>query len=96
MITLFLLASFFASIELRTIRSFHIKRPEIQKCSSLILSKFVKMLYIIINSENENFSSISIVSIVLYEIRPIESWYPIAAINVCSFLAIFEQTFLQF
>ena len=93
MITLFLLASFFASIELRMIWSFPVKRPEIQKCSSLILSTFVKMLYIIINSENENFS---LICIVLYEIRPIEIWYPIAAIDVCSFLPIFEQTFLQF
>ena len=81
MITSLLLASFYASIELR-----RVKRPEIQKCSSLTLSKFVKMLYIIIDYETENFSSISNV---LYEIRPIEIWYPIAVINVCSFLAIF-------
>ena len=93
MITLLLLASFFPSIEKEQFGPFCFKHPEIQKCSSLTLLKFVKMLYIIIDKETENFSSISIV---LYEIKPIEIWYHIAAINVCSFLAIFKQVFLQF
>ena len=53
---------------LRDIGSFRVKRPEIQKCSSLTppnLLQIFKMLYIIINQETENFSSISVV---FYEI----------------------------